>query len=167
MYSLNTWRRLEFYRRKGFAHERDFARRLWSLGFAVIRAPASGSKVKKTIYPDIVAIMNKEVFVFELKTCSREKTIYIPRIQILKMREFLKRSGGRGFIGIKIIGTGVWKIVPIEELEETSSGNYKITIDKLKKSLRLRDLLSIIRKTRSIDEYLNRDRFNQSVSQDP
>lgn len=111
--------------------------------------------------------MNKEVFVFELKTCSREKTIYISRIQILKMREFLKRSGGRGFIGIKIIGTGVWKIVPIEELEETSSGNYKITIDKLKKSLRLRDLLSIIRKTRSIDEYLNRDRFNQSVSQDP
>lgn len=145
-----------FYRRRGFAHERDFARRLWSLGFAVIRAPASGSKTKRTVYPDIVAIMNREVFVFELKTCSRERTVYIPKLQVDKLREFLKRSGGRGFIAIKIIGSGKWRLVPLDELEETTGGNYKVPIDKFRKGITLRDLLSLIKKTRSIDEYFDK-----------
>lgn len=123
------------------------------MGFAVMRAPASGSKAKRTIYPDIVAILNREVFAFELKTCSRERTIYIPKIQINKLREFIRRSSGRGFIAIKIIGTGKWRIVPLEDLEETTSGNYKITIDKLKKSMYLRDLLILIKKTHSLNEY--------------
>ncbi|MEM1828904.1 MAG: Holliday junction resolvase, partial [Desulfurococcaceae archaeon] len=36
---------------KGFSHERDLVRRLWEYGFAVMRAPASGSKAKRVRYP--------------------------------------------------------------------------------------------------------------------
>ncbi|MEM0326303.1 MAG: Holliday junction resolvase, partial [Desulfurococcaceae archaeon] len=50
-------------RRRGFFHERDLVRRLWEHGFAVIRAPASGSRVKHVVYPDIVALYKGKVII--------------------------------------------------------------------------------------------------------
>lgn len=145
------------YRRRGFAHERELARKLWSLGFAVMRAPASGSKAKRTVYPDVVAIMSGDVLALEVKTCKRERVVYVPRAQVEKLREFARRSGGRGFVAVKVVGTGKWRVLPVEELEETSGGNYRVPIEKLRKSLRIRDLLSIVRGARSLDEFFERE----------
>jgi len=36
-------------KRKGTAHERDLAYKLFEAGFAVLRGPASGSKVKRLL----------------------------------------------------------------------------------------------------------------------
>lgn len=140
-------------RRRGFAHERDLARKLWNMGFAVMRAPASGSKAKRTRYPDLVAIMKGTVLAFEVKTTRNPSTIYIKREQVEKLLEFTRRAGGYPFIAVKIIGTGNWRFIPIKELEETSSGNYKITREKLGKGLSIRDLLVIACDHRRIDEY--------------
>jgi len=141
-------------RRIGFQHERDLARKLWELGFAVVRAPASGSKAKRVKYPDVVAILNRNVYAFEVKTTHKEKTIYIARRQVEKLVEFTKRAGGEGFIAVKIIGEGVWKLVPLTQLVETSSGNYKIEAETLSKALKLRDLLALARGNTRIDDFL-------------
>ena len=142
-------------RRRGFEHERDLVRRLWSEGFAVMRAPASGSKVKRTMYPDIVAIMNGRVFVFEVKTSYREKTIYIPRNQVEKIVEFARRANGKAFIAVKIIGSGTWRCIPIGELEETRGGNYRWRSELVRKGLKIRDLVEMVKSCKKIDEYLD------------
>ncbi len=141
-------------RRRAFARERDLVRLLWKKGFACMRAPASGSKVKRTVYPDIVAIWQGKVLVFEVKTSEQKRTIYVPREQVSKIVEFAKRAGGQAFIAVKIIGQGEpWKFIPIEKLEHTSGGNYKVSIDLLEKALTIRDLERIVGMTRSLDSY--------------
>lgn len=144
------------YRRKGFQHERDLARKLWDHGFAVIRAPASGSKAKHIMYPDLVAIRDRHIFAFEIKTVYREKTIYIPKIQVEKLREFIRRAGGKGYIAVKIVGESGWRFISLDELEETCGGNYKVSRDLLKKGLRIRDLVSIVKDQHRITEYIGR-----------
>jgi len=144
-------------RRIGFQHERDLARKLWSKGFAVMRAPASGSKAKHTVYPDLVAIKNKHILVFEVKTMHKPRSIYIPRERIDRMNEFIKRSNGIGYIAVKIIGSGEWRFIPLSELELTPSGNYKVLKDKIESGLRLRDLVNMVESQSTIDDYLRRD----------
>ncbi len=141
-------------RRRAFARERDLVRLLWKRGFACMRAPASGSKVKRTVYPDIVAIWRGKVLVFEVKTSEQKRTIYVPREQVNKIIEFAKRAGGQAFIAVKIVGQGEpWKFIPVEKLEHTSGGNYKVSIDLLKKALTIRDLERITGMTHGLDDY--------------
>ncbi len=145
------------YRRRGFQHERDLARKLWDHGFAVMRAPASGSKAKYTKYPDLVAIMDRHIFAFEVKTVYREKTIYISAVQVEKLREFIKRAGGQGYIAVKVIGESGWRFIPLEQLEETTGGNYKVPKELIGKGLRIRDLVSMVKGDRRITEYMGKN----------
>lgn len=127
-------------RRRAFQRERDLARRLWALGFAVIRGPASGSKTKRLIYPDLVAIKNGRVYVFEVKTREEEGNIYIEPHQVEKLREFSRRSGGRSFIAVKIVRETEWRFIPIESLEKTESGRYKIDKRLIAEGYKIEDL---------------------------
>ncbi len=142
-------------RRIGFAHERELAVKLWRKGFAVIRAPASGSKTKRIVYPDIVAIKNGYVLAIEVKTTHGEKPIYIPAHQVQKLKEFIKRSGGEGFIAVKIIGSGEWRFLKIDNLVKTRRNNYKVDKELLTKSYRLSDLIAIVAGNKRLDDYLD------------
>ena len=141
------------YRRRGFQHERDLARKLWDHGFAVMRAPASGSKAKHLKYPDLVAIMNGNVLAFEIKTVYREKTVYVPGHQVEKLQEFIRRAGGKAYIAVKIVGEGTWRFIPLEQLMKTSGGNYKVDKESMSKALKIRDLVSTIKGNLRIDDY--------------
>ena len=142
-------------RKIGFAHERELAVKLWKKGFAVMRAPASGSKTRRVVYPDIVAIRNGYVLAIEVKTTHGDKPIYVPYHQVEKLREFIKRSGGEGFIAVKIIGSGEWRFIRIDDLVKTRKGNYKIDRDSLSKSYRLSDLVAIVAGNKKLDEFIN------------
>ncbi len=145
-------------RRRAFAHERSLIRLLWKKGFACIRAPASGSKVKRTVYPDVVAIWKGRTLVFEVKTSERRRTIYIPREQVEKIKEFATRAGGQAFIAIKIVGRGEpWRFIPVEELEHTSSGNFKVSLDSLERALTIRDLEKIVGMTHGLEDFIGGD----------
>jgi Holliday junction resolvase len=132
-------------RRKGFAHERELAKRLYNEGFAVIRAPASGSKLKRIFYPDIIAIYKGKTLVFEVKAYSKLDYIYIKEEKIKKIVDFSERAGGRSFIAVKIIGSGEWKVVPVQELERTRSGYYSLKISKIEKAELLEDLIKRVK----------------------
>jgi Holliday junction resolvase len=142
-------------RRIGFSHERDLVLRFWNKGFAVIRAPASGSRAKRIAYPDIVAIRRGVVFAFEVKTTHKNKPIYVPKHQVKKIREFISRAGGYGFIAVKIIGETSWRFISIDKLVETEN-NYKIDKDALINSLKIQDILSIAAKNKNIDDYIDK-----------
>jgi len=137
-------------RRRGFSHERDLASRLWRLGFAVMRAPASGSKAKRMVYPDLVAMWRGRIFAFEVKTAKQPRIIYVPKHQVDKLLEFSKRSGAVPFIAVKIINHTGWRFVKLEMLEKTSSNNYRITLEIINKALKMRDLMALCIKHKTI-----------------
>jgi len=141
--------------RAGVQQERDLALRLWEMGFAVVRAPASGAKAKRLLYPDLVAIRSGKIYVFEVKTRIKEEPIYIEKEQVEKLVEFIKRSGGKGYIAVKIIGsTGGWKLVPLEMLKKTKSGNYKLDDEALSKAVSLKYLHAEVLGTKDLDQYI-------------
>ena len=120
-----------------------------------MRAPASGSKTKRIIYPDIVAIKKGIVLAIEVKTTHGNTPIYIPSHQVEKIKEFIKRSGGIGLIAVKIIGSGEWRFLKIDDLPLTRKGNYKVDEEILSKSYRFSDIISIVSGNKRLDEFLD------------
>lgn len=140
-------------RSRGFAHERDLVRRLWKHGLAVIRAPASGSRARTVLYPDIVAIYKGKVVAIEVKTAKTPRSIYIESIQVEKLLEFVNRAGGEAFIAVKVIGTGEWIFVPVSKLERTEGGNYKLSKDYITSGIKLEALISLIKGVKRITDF--------------
>jgi Holliday junction resolvase len=128
-------------RRKGFEHERELARRLFKEGFAVLRAPASGAKVFRLIYPDVVAIYKGKVLVFEVKAYSSLRVVYIDARRYEGLMTFAERAGGEAFLAFKLIGSGEWRLVPFTKLEKTKSGVYHCGIGQLEIAEKLEDLI--------------------------
>ncbi|MCC6057556.1 MAG: Holliday junction resolvase [Desulfurococcaceae archaeon] len=113
-------------RSSGISAERELVVKLWKLGFAVIRGPASGAKIKRGVYPDVVAIKNRHVFVFEVKKRSKLDHIYIDKDQIEKLKEFARRAGGEALIAAKITELKIWKAIPIELVKEVSANKVRV-----------------------------------------
>ncbi|RLG77574.1 MAG: Holliday junction resolvase [Thermoprotei archaeon] len=125
--------------RRGFDAERDLVRKLWKCGFAVIRGPASGSRIKRAVCPDVVAIKNRNVFVFEVKKRSKYDSIYLDKEQVLKLVEFARRAGGEAFIAVKI-SNNPWKFIPVNKLVDVGS-SYKVPRDEIEAGLDIDDLV--------------------------
>lgn len=140
--------------KKAFERERDLARKFWKLGFAVVRGPASGAKVKRLVYPDLIAIKNGKIYVFEIKTREKEENIYLEKYQVEKLKEFTRRSGGRAFIAVKIINKTDWIFIPLEMLEEIESGRYKIDRKIFSEGLKIEDLYREASGDKALTEYL-------------
>jgi Holliday junction resolvase len=120
----------------------------------VIRAPASGAKARRFAVPDIVAIYRGIVYAFEVKTSIKRRAIYIPKHQVEKLRIFVERAGGRGFIAVKIIGSSGWRFIDINDLKTSRGGNYKIGPEDLAKGYKLSDLVSFAAGITSLDKYM-------------
>ena len=118
-------------RSRGFNAERELVRKLWKMGLAAMRGPASGAKVKKSVYPDVVAIKDRYIFVFEVKARKHLDNIYIPKSQIDKLIEFARRAGGEPLIAVKIHDLKVWKVIPASSLIPVSEKRYKISREML------------------------------------
>ncbi|MEM4474859.1 MAG: Holliday junction resolvase Hjc, partial [Fervidicoccaceae archaeon] len=118
------------------------ARKLWSMGFACVRGPASGAKAKHVLQPDIVAIRNGRVLVIEVKTRRKSSTIYVEKEQIEKLEEWRRRIGEScvPLVAVYVGREMGWRFVTIDGLERTRSGNAKVTREALS---RAHDLLSL------------------------
>jgi Holliday junction resolvase len=143
-------------RARGFRAERDLVAKLWARGFAVMRAPASGSKIRKAAYPDVVAIRKGCVAVFEVKSRSKEEAIYIEKEQVDKLVEFASRAGGKAYVAVKVAGSD-WVFVPVEILEATASG-YKVSREALMKGLNIEQLEVDIGLRETLDRYIKPNR---------
>ena len=141
-------------RRRGFSYERDLVARLWSHGFAVLRAPASGARARRTVAPDVVAIREGFVLVFEVKSMKKPGTLYLRKMQVDRLEEFARRAGGKAMIAVRILDGRGWRFIPLERLEETGKG-YKVPLSIIDSGLRMRDILAMADKHSSrLDEYL-------------
>ena len=146
---------------RGYRAERELVIMLWRLGFAVMRAPASGARIKRADYPDIVAIKNGRVAVFEVKSRRNIGTLYINKEQIRKLREFCRRAGGRAYIAIRIPHKG-WKFVPVEELTETAGGNYKLSKEAIELAGDISTVLKDLGLLKTLNSFSNNENFKKN-----
>ncbi len=141
-------------RQKGFYYERSLARKLWAKGFAVVRGPGSGGGAKDIVQPDLVAIRNGRIFVFEIKVRWKRSVIYLDRAKVERLKEFAKRAGGMAFIAVKIVDRTDWKFIPVETLEETRGGNFRVNLDSSSNVLSLENIVGMSDSVKSITEYM-------------
>ena len=119
----------------GKRYELELARKLYKLGFAVIRAPASGKRTKRISYPDIVAIKNGKILVISVKYRSKLSTAYIGEDELGKMIDFASRSGGTVVVAIKVKELGDWRIIPLSTITSTSSTEkLSISVETIRKA---------------------------------
>ncbi|MCE4617094.1 MAG: Holliday junction resolvase [Desulfurococcales archaeon] len=144
-------------RSKGFHYERVLARKLWSKGFAVVRGPGSGGGSSEIVQPDLIALKNGHIFAFEIKVRWKRTTIYLEKEKIERLKEFARRAKGRAFIAVKIVDKTDWRFLPVETIENTKKGNYKITPVNMLKGLTIDELNTLTQPVKKLDEYMDID----------
>jgi Holliday junction resolvase len=116
---------------KGSNVERQVLSLLRDRGFAVVRAPASGSK-RKDPAPDIIALKLGQIVLIEMKSRKQGK-VYITREQAEGIAEFARKSGGELFIGVKL--PRLLKFVPFSKVKRTEGGNYVVDEELIEEGL--------------------------------
>jgi Holliday junction resolvase len=132
----------------GKRYEMELARKLYKMGFAIIRAPASGRKAKKIPYPDIVAIKHRNVLVISVKYRSTLGTIYVSEDELRKMVDFARRSDGIMLIAVKVRELGGWRVIPLSATNILYSNIEKLAIT-----------VDMIRNAKGLEEWLRENRL--------
>ena len=141
-------------RRLGFQRERELARKFWSLGFACMRAPASGAKTKRTLYPDLIVIKEGKVFVMEVKTRERRGIVYIPDEQMRRLLEFARRAGAMPLVAIKFMDGSSWRFVRADTIGHTRAGTWKVTLEDYEKGYTIEDIVKLTRSEVKLTRFL-------------
>jgi holliday junction resolvase Hjr len=102
---------------KGYAAEREILHKLHDMGYAVLRAPHSGSVGIAS--PDIVAIKNGRVIVLECKSHRKGFTVRMEQLQ--ELQEWEQRAGANAYIAWKISRKG-WHFLKLKDVLE-NNGN--------------------------------------------
>ncbi len=126
---------------RGAHDERELVRLLWERGFAVIRAPASGSSTKMP-RPDIVAGNSQREVQFAIEAKTTHNNLYITHESLSQLVEFAQRFGCQPIIALKFKGKGKsWLFVEPQHLTVTSGMNFKITLNEaLEKGMDMKTL---------------------------
>ena len=132
---------VNYRKRRGTEEERRILTLLRDRGFAVIRAPASGSKRKDPV-PDIVAMKNGVILLIEVKSRRNGKQVYVMRNQAEGILEFAHKSGGEFFLAVK--RPRELRFLRFSELRRTNGGNFVATEDNIKAGMDLDGLVRYV-----------------------
>jgi Holliday junction resolvase len=108
--------------RRGYRYELELSAKLYALGYSTLRAPASGKGGK----PDVVAVRKGRVVAFEVKVRSKPRDIYIPKVEVERLKTWAERAGAEAYIAVRILDPPEWKLIPLDRLQETQ-GYYRIS----------------------------------------
>lgn len=109
--------------KKGDRRERELVNKLSDDGFAVMRAPASGSAAPREL-PDVLAGNTVQVHAIEVKS-SNGNPIYIDEQEITNLNYFAHSFGARPHVGVRFDRED-WYFFQPTELYRTPQGNYRV-----------------------------------------
>lgn len=109
--------------RKGDRRERELVNRLDELGFAVMRAPASGSATDRDL-PDVLAGDGTSFYAIEAKS-SRGDPIYLDGAEVDALTFFAENFGAEPRIGVRF-DEEAWAFFAPDDLYVTAGGNYRV-----------------------------------------
>jgi len=109
--------------RKGERRERELVNRLDAAGFAVMRAPASGSATERDL-PDVLAGNGERFYAIEAKSSAGDP-IYLDGGEVESLLYFSRNFGARARIGVRFDRED-WYFFHPDDLYTTDGGNYRV-----------------------------------------
>lgn len=108
---------------KGDRRERELVNRLDAAGFAVMRAPASGSATEREL-PDALAGNGETFYAIEAKSSSGNP-IYLTGEEVEALVFFARNFGAKPRIGVRFDRED-WYFFHPSDLHVTDGGNYRV-----------------------------------------
>ena len=109
--------------RKGDRRERELVNELDAHGFAVMRAPASGSATAREL-PDVLAGNGEEFFAIEVKSSAGDP-IYLTGEEVEALVYFARNFGAKPRVGVRFDRED-WYFFHPGDLHVTKGGNYRV-----------------------------------------
>ena len=109
--------------RKGDRRERELVNRLDESGFAVMRAPASGSATEREL-PDVLAGDGDRFYAIEAKSSSG-RPIYLSGEEVEALIYFAQNFGAKSRIAVRFDRED-WYFFHPGDLHVTDGGNYRV-----------------------------------------
>jgi Holliday junction resolvase len=109
--------------RKGDRRERELVNRLDDAGFAVMRAPASGSATDRDL-PDVLAGNGDAFYAIEAKSSAGDP-IYLTGEEVESLIFFAQNFGAKARIGVRFDEED-WYFFHPGDLYTTDGGNYRV-----------------------------------------
>lgn len=109
--------------RKGDRRERELVNRLDESGFAVMRAPASGSATEREL-PDVLAGDGERFYAIEAKSSSGDP-IYLSGEEVEALIYFAQNFGAKSRIAVRFDRED-WYFFHPGDLYVTDGGNYRV-----------------------------------------
>ena len=108
---------------KGDRRERELVNKLDESGFAVMRAPASGSATDREL-PDVLAGNGEAFYAIEAKS-SAGAPIYLDGEEVYALVYFSRNFGAKPRIGVRFDRED-WYFFHPDDLHQTDGGNYRV-----------------------------------------
>ncbi|WP_435334155.1 Holliday junction resolvase Hjc [Haloarchaeobius sp. TZWWS8] len=109
--------------RKGDRRERELVNKLDEAGFAVMRAPASGSATEREL-PDVLAGNGDVFYAIEAKA-SAKRPIYLSGEEVEALLFFAQNFGAKARIAVRFDRED-WYFFHPADLHVTDGGNYRV-----------------------------------------
>lgn len=109
--------------RKGDRRERELVKLLDEAGFAVMRAPASGSATEREL-PDVLAGNGEQFYAIEAKSSGGD-AIYLTGEEVEALVFFARNFGAKARIGVRFDRED-WYFFHPGDLYVTDGGNYRV-----------------------------------------
>lgn len=108
---------------KGDRRERELVNRLDEAGFAVMRAPASGSATEREL-PDVLAGDGDVFYAIEAKSSAGDP-IYLTGEEVEALVYFSQNFGAKPKIGVRFDRED-WYFFHPADVHQTDGGNYRV-----------------------------------------
>jgi Holliday junction resolvase len=108
---------------KGDRRERELVNRLDERGFAVMRAPASGSATEREL-PDVLAGNGEEFYAIEAKSSSG-RPVYLDGEEVEALVYFARNFGAKPRVAVRFDRED-WYFFHPADLHVTDGGNYRV-----------------------------------------
>jgi Holliday junction resolvase len=109
--------------RKGDRRERELVNELDAAGFAVMRAPASGSATERDL-PDVLAGDGEQFYAIEAKSSAGDP-IYLSGQEVESLIYFARNFGAKARIAARFDRED-WYFFHPGDLHVTDGGNYRV-----------------------------------------
>jgi len=108
---------------KGDRRERELVNKLDGAGFAVMRAPASGSATEREL-PDVLAGDGDTFYAIEAKSSAGDP-IYLDGEEVYALVYFSRNFGAKPRVGVRFDRED-WYFFHPDDLHRTDGGNYRV-----------------------------------------
>lgn len=108
---------------KGDRRERELVNKLDEAGYAVMRAPASGSATEREL-PDVLAGNGENFYAVEAKSSAGDP-IYLDNEEVYALVYFSRNFGAKPRVGVRFDRED-WYFFHPDDLYQTDGGNYRV-----------------------------------------